>query len=104
MTARGRASGVRTPAVDNGSSTTAKPLKEADMDMDQVLKEQTYKEEGLETSRRVFYTLTHKAQPGSPDLTSQRTAKLLALLVERLVEEERISSNDLDALLFEVIS
>lgn len=74
------------------------------MDMDQVLREQTYKEDGLQISRRVFYTLTHKAQPGSHDLTSHRTAKLLALLAERLVEQERLSSTDLDALLFQVVS
>lgn len=90
--------------MDNAFSTTASSLKEADMDIDQVLREQTYKEDGLETSRRVFYTLTHKARPDSPELTSHRSAKLLALLVERLVEQKELSESDLDTLLLEVVS
>lgn len=71
-------------------------------ELEQVLKELTYKEDGLEVGKRVFYTLTHETELASRDITATRTAKLLSLLVNRLVEEKRLSVAELDELLFNV--
>ena len=71
-------------------------------ELEQVLKELTYKEDGLEVGKRVFYTLTHETELASRDITATRTAKLLSLLVNRLVEEKRLSVSELDELLFNV--
>jgi hypothetical protein len=58
----------------------------------------THKEEGLDTGRRVFYTLTD-----DKDLAGHRSAKLLALLIENLVQRGRLSERDLDNMLLEIV-
>ena len=71
------------------------------MELHQLLKEKTFKDDGLEHSRRVFYTLT---QPPAEKVQAHRTAKLLSLVVQHLIEQERLSEAQLDAMLLEVIS
>lgn len=65
---------------------------------DDILREKTFKEEGMETDRRVFYTLTE-----DKDLASHRTSKALALLVRLLSERGVLSEEDIDELLFQSI-
>lgn len=63
-----------------------------------ILREKTHKEEGMETDRRVFYTLTAEEK-----LTSHRNSKAIASLVKLLEEKGLISESDIDELLFECI-
>lgn len=65
---------------------------------DETLREKTFKDEGLETARRVFYTLKSDEK-----LASLLTSKALALLVELLVEKNLISQAEIDALLLECV-
>ena len=63
-----------------------------------ILKEKTFKEEGIETDRRVFYTLTSDEK-----LAGHRTAKLVASLVRLLKDRRTLTDTDIDELLFECI-
>jgi hypothetical protein len=65
---------------------------------EEILATKTHKEEGLDTGRRVFYTLTD-----DKSLMGHRSAKLLALLVENLVQRGRLSESDLDDILLEIV-
>lgn len=76
------------------------------MTRDELLRNETNKEPGLDIDRRVFYTLTG-AKHGAPlqklDPTVRRTAKLLTLLVAKLSEDGRLSEAELDEMLLHVI-
>lgn len=63
-----------------------------------ILREKTFKEEGMETDRRVFYTLTDDEK-----LSGHRNSKLLASLMRLLQDRGLISEEDIDELLFECI-
>ena len=63
-----------------------------------ILRDKTFKEQGMETDRRVFYTLTAEEK-----LSSHRNSKLLASLVKLLEEREVLGETDIDELLFECI-
>lgn len=65
---------------------------------DDILREQTFKEEGFDTDRRVYYTLTSVEK-----LASHRTSKAVALLVKLLEEKGLIDESDIDDLLFDCI-
>lgn len=87
------------------------------MDREHVLRELTSKEDGLETSRRVYYTLyplpSHLAQLSHEEraaLTAKaqatmrdRTAKLLCLLLEHLEQAGQLSPDEIDELLLGTI-
>lgn len=90
--------------MDNAFSTTAKPSKEADMDIEQTLREKTYKGNGEGVARRVLATLEHKDSASSSDLSVSRTKRLLCLLLDRLVEKELLSEAELDAMLLELFN
>ena len=68
------------------------PTKEA------VLNEQTYKDQGLDMGRRVFYTLTDDER-----LSAHRTAKYLALLTEKLDAQGVLDGEQIDELLLQAI-
>mgnify|MGYP001083962069 CR=1 FL=1 len=68
-------------------------------DIEDVLREKTFKEEGMEIERRVFYTLTEEAK-----LTNHRNSKAIALLVKVLQEKEILSEPEIDSLLLECIN
>lgn len=65
---------------------------------DVILREKTFKEEGMETERRVFYTLTNDDK-----LASHRNSKAIALLIKLLEEKGLINESDIDELLLEAI-
>lgn len=63
-----------------------------------ILREQTFKEEGMELERRVFYTLT-----GQENLQSDRSCKLLGFLVKTLHERGLLSDAEIDEILLECV-
>lgn len=65
---------------------------------DDILREKTFKEEGMETEKRVFYTLTDNEK-----FASHRNSKAIALLVKLLEEKGVIGEADIDELLFQAI-
>jgi hypothetical protein len=70
------------------------PMKE------DILREKTFKEEGMETGKRVFYTLWDEK---NLSLTAHRNSKLIGLLVHLLEERGVLNEADIDELLFDCI-
>lgn len=68
-------------------------------DEEDILREQTHKGDGLSVKKRVFYTLQDRK-----DTQAYRNSKLLALLVEKLVEENILSDDEIDEFLIQVVS
>lgn len=64
-----------------------------------VLRDQTYKDDVDEVEKRVFYTLT-----GKDSLQAHRVAKTLALVVELLRRRNLITDEEVDELLLDVVS
>lgn len=76
------------------------------MTRDELLRDTTHKEPGLEVDRRVFYTLAdvkHGAPMQTVDPTARRTARLMALLVAKLSDEGKLSEAELDEMLLHVV-
>lgn len=71
------------------------------MDREQVLRDTTHKNDGIDTGRRVFYTLTDHTPLLETTLAVARTAKLLGLLVQHLEQSGKLSPADIDELLLE---
>jgi hypothetical protein len=63
-----------------------------------VLREKTYKEDGLELEKRVFYTLSDEK-----GLQHHRNTKAIALLVKLLHEKKQLSDKDVDELLLQCV-
>ncbi len=74
------------------------------MDIEQTLREKTYKGNGDSVAMRVLNTLEHKDQASSTDLSASRTKRLLCLLIDRLVEQQLLSEAELDAMLLELFN
>ncbi len=69
----------------------------------EVLAERTYKEEGLEVEKRVFYTLTGKPDaPDSQKLNTHRNSKAIAMLFKTLLETGTLTEDQLDEILLEI--
>ena len=66
--------------------------------LEELLREHTHADAGLSIHERVFYTVTDK-----PALTENRTAKLLGLLIEGLVESGALTPQQLDKLLLDAV-
>ncbi|PRP70875.1 hypothetical protein BUE93_09450 [Chromobacterium amazonense] len=72
--------------------------------------ERTFKEPGIDPARRVFYTIQGAHEPKRlvkndrifDDLDAIRSAKLLSLLMEKLLAKGVISEAELDELLFQI--
>lgn len=68
------------------------------MDKEEFLAKHTFNDQGLEQRRRVYDTLTQdKAQE------PHRTAKLLAMLVEVLEQQEILDGSTIDQMLIDVV-
>ncbi|MCT9125511.1 hypothetical protein [Cupriavidus gilardii] len=74
------------------------------MDREQLLRDRTYKEDGLELEKRIFYTLMDNPGNERIDIRAHRTAKLMSLLIAKLADEGHLSQPDIDALLLECIN
>ena len=62
------------------------------------LREKTYKNDGLELEKRVFYTLSDEK-----GLEHHRNSKAIALLVKALHEKKQLSDEEVDELLLECV-
>ena len=63
-----------------------------------IIREKTFKEEGWEVDRRIFYTLSDDT-----GVQAYRNAKALAFLVKLLREKDILSEEELDDLLFDCV-
>jgi len=73
--------------------------------IEDVLAEQTHKQDGLDVMQRVFYTLI--AEPDNPNrakLQAHRNSKAIAMLLQILCEKRLITDAQLDRILLEVVS
>lgn len=72
---------------------------------EELLLNQTFKDDGIDLGRRVFYTLTQhgKAINEPSAATEWMTAKLVSLLVVKLVESGKLSDSELDEMLLQVV-
>lgn len=66
-----------------------------------ILREQTYKEESMEIERRVFYTLDHGKEN---NLQAHRNSKAIAMIVKTLREKDVLTNDDIDEILFDCIN
>jgi hypothetical protein len=66
--------------------------------LDDVLRQKTHKEDGLDLGRRVFYTLSDDKA-----LQPHRNSKAIAVLLKHLSEKGYISDSEIDHLLLESI-
>ena len=73
--------------------------------MEDVLEKETYKQNCLDVSTRVFYTLTgEQSNPHREKLNIQRNSKAIALLFQKLCKKHHIMPAELDEILLDVIS
>lgn len=70
-----------------------------------LLAEATYKEQGLDVAKRVFYTLDGKqGDPYREKLQAHRNSKAIALLFKMLHESGQLTDDKIDEILLEVIN
>ena len=67
-----------------------------------ILRDQTNKDQGLEMDKRVFYTIY--PEKDKADLRLHRTSKAVALLVKHLHDKRLISGAEIDELLFQAVT
>jgi hypothetical protein len=73
--------------------------------IEDVLEKQTYKQQGLDVGKRVFYTLIgEKDNPHRETLQAHRNSKAIALLFKTLRENSQMTETQLDTILLDVIS
>jgi hypothetical protein len=71
---------------------------------EEVLAKQTFKAEGFEVDRRVFYTLIgEQNEPQREKAQAHRNSKAIALLFKTLRENGTLTEDQLDELLFNVV-
>ncbi len=72
---------------------------------EELLAKETYKEEGLDVGRRVFYTLSgEKNDPHREKTQAHRNSKAIAQLFKTLREKHHLTDDNLDEILLDVIS
>lgn len=70
---------------------------------DEALTERTYKQDGLEVEKRIFYTLHGEGKsPQRDELQNHRNSKAIALLFKTLLEKRLLTEEQLDEILLEV--
>ena len=73
--------------------------------LDDVLREKTHKGAGVETGKRIYYTLHADAGLGAPTrLEVHRTTKLLGMLVAKLQGQGVLTEGDIDEMLLGVLA
>jgi hypothetical protein len=68
---------------------------------EEALAKRTYKQDGLEVDKRVFYTLGGDSEANG-DLQVHRSSKAIALLFKTLLEARTLTEEQLDEILLEV--
>ncbi|MGD0127870.1 MAG: hypothetical protein ABSF46_21100 [Terriglobia bacterium] len=66
--------------------------------IEDVLREKTYKDDGLELDQRVFYTLSNEK-----GLQNHRNTKAIAHLMKVLHEKGQLSEGEIDELLLQCV-
>ena len=73
--------------------------------IEDVLTEKTFKHQGLDLMRRVFYTLIGEPNtPGRAALQADRNSKAIAVLIWKLHESRLLSDAQVDEMLLDVVS
>lgn len=71
---------------------------------EEVLAQETFKEEGFEVDRRVYYTLIGNSKhPNHSEVQAQRNSRAIALLVKILRDKGTITEEGLDEFLFHIV-
>jgi hypothetical protein len=71
---------------------------------EEVLNKQTYKDQGLDVGRRVFYTLSgEENDPHREKTQAHRNSKAIAVLFKTLHDDGALTDEQLDDILWEVI-
>lgn len=68
------------------------------MEREEFLAQHTFNDEGMQPWRRVYETLLQDETKAT-----QRTAKLLGLLLQRLEQKELLDMSEIDEMLIEVV-
>ncbi|MGP8269711.1 MAG: hypothetical protein ACLQLH_06560 [Terracidiphilus sp.] len=70
---------------------------------EEALAERTYKQEGFEVEKRVFYTLHGEGKsPQRDELQNHRNSKAIGLLFKTLLEKGLLTEEQLDEILLDV--
>jgi hypothetical protein len=71
--------------------------------IEEALAERTYKQDGLDVEKRIFYTLHGEGKsPQRDELQNHRNSKAISLLFKLLHEERQLTEEQLDEILLEV--
>lgn len=70
---------------------------------EEILREKTYKEDGIEIDRRVFNTL-HDWEEAHIALQPHRNSKAISLLIKILCQKGILTDSNIDDILLEVIN
>jgi hypothetical protein len=75
--------------------------------LDDILREKTYKDQGLDLGRRVFYTLATPldglTEEANQKLQAARNSKAVTKLIEHLTNKGLMSAEELDDILLHVV-
>ena len=70
---------------------------------EEALAERTYKQDGLEVEKRIFYTLHGEGKsPQRDELQNHRNSKAIAILFKVLLEKGLLTEEQLDEILLDV--
>lgn len=70
---------------------------------EEALAERTYKEDGIDVEKRVFYTLHGEGKmPQREESQNHRNSKAIALLFKMLLDKRLLNEEQLDEILLEV--
>ncbi len=70
---------------------------------DEALAERTYKQDGLEVEKRVFYTLHGEGKsPQRDELQNHRNSKAIGMLFKVLLDKGLLTEDQLDEILLDV--
>jgi hypothetical protein len=69
----------------------------------ELLDKHTHKHEGLDVGQRVYYTLRPEHSEDN-ELVQHRTAQLVALITQKLVETEKLTEDELDEMLIRLVT
>lgn len=71
---------------------------------EEIIAKETFKQEGFEVDKRVFYTLIGDSQhPKQKEVQAHRNSKAISLLFKLLRENGTITETELDELLFNIV-
>jgi hypothetical protein len=69
-----------------------------------MLAELTHKQDGLDLSERIYYTLSGKNAISRDNMQAHRNSKAIALLLKALVDAGTLTEEQLDEILLNVVT